>query len=278
MKTFADVRMSEREARKVGVPHERGTLAGYTRILRLPLDDPLLARICEMRQKYYRRGRSFASADLEYEYTEKELRAASLLRVSFNCLYHDDGSEYGTQYDEGSVCQHCGAGRTQLSPLALDYSKMGRGQFQKTLGGDFIVSSTVTQQLQTNLFTGCRLESVLNSSGDIPRAPYFQVVPIEAPVEVIAPTVFGIDYCLQGEPNKYKCPLGHTAGLNLISEAYISSTSWAGRPDIVFSRQRIGVRRGVCFPEPLLMVTPRVWFAIKKQIGRCASVTVVHVE
>ncbi len=72
-------------------------------------------------------------------------------------------------------------------------------------------------------------------------------------------TIAGIDpfdlstYCKQ---EIYKCPKGHTIGLNLLSEPHVVSTPLIKEYDFFASKQKIGVKRGLLRPEPLYLCSP----------------------
>lgn len=52
------------------------------------------------------------------------------------------------------------------------------------------------------------------------------------------------------------CPLGHTIGLNLLSELWIRRDSYDGS-DFAATNERFGARRGLLRPKPLLLVSPQ---------------------
>ncbi len=89
-----------------------------------------------------------------------------------------------------------------------------------------------------------------------PSPAWRQLVFTSRPVRLIAPTQFGIDPFDPDEAGEYRCPQGHVAGLNILSEATVERDSWDGS-DLVRSEQFIGYRGGVIVPEPLLFGSPR---------------------
>lgn len=51
------------------------------------------------------------------------------------------------------------------------------------------------------------------------------------------------------DPSSTPCPMGDTAGLNLLSQAYIRRNSWDGS-DLVYSDKFVGVRKGLGMLRP----------------------------
>lgn len=76
----------------------------------------------------------------------------------------------------------------------------------------------------------------------------------EKAIELSQNSIAGInpfDFSTKSKDEIYKCPKGHTIGLNLISEPYVHDSSEIGSNDILASKQMVGVKRGLLKPEPL---------------------------
>jgi hypothetical protein len=58
-------------------------------------------------------------------------------------------------------------------------------------------------------------------------------------------------YEIKFEKEIYKCPKGHTIGLNLLSEPYVVDSPLIKEFDFFASKQKIGVKRGLLRPEPI---------------------------
>jgi hypothetical protein len=56
----------------------------------------------------------------------------------------------------------------------------------------------------------------------------------------------------------YQCSLGHTLGLNLLSEPCISALMDVNHFDFFKSKQKIGVKRGLLRPESLVFCAQSV--------------------
>lgn len=75
-------------------------------------------------------------------------------------------------------------------------------------------------------------------------------------LEVAPAARFGIDPFNNNPSGEYRCPLGHVAGLNILSETYVVRDSW-DKADIVSSRQLVGARQGALVPHPLVLIFQR---------------------
>jgi hypothetical protein len=91
--------------------------------------------------------------------------------------------------------------------------------------------------------------------------PWYQLVITSQPLELVPPTKFGIDPFDEDLEGRYRCPLGHVKGLNILSEAYVSSDAWDGS-DFVESLEFIGSPPSESIPVPrykrLMFISPRV--------------------
>lgn len=64
-------------------------------------------------------------------------------------------------------------------------------------------------------------------SRDDDATTWHQLRLVAPPVYVVSPTTFGIDPFDDDQLGVYRCPLGHVAGLNVISEVTIEIRGWA---------------------------------------------------
>ena len=93
-------------------------------------------------------------------------------------------------------------------------------------------------------------------------------------------TVFGITpFNLSGNDGDevYKCPTGHTLGLNIISEVVFTAEGLT-TSDCFVSRQQIGVKRGVLRPESLLLCSQRVRAMVRDESLTGVNFEVAHLE
>jgi hypothetical protein len=94
-------------------------------------------------------------------------------------------------------------------------------------------------------------------------------------VRSVPPTRTGNDPFDDDEKGEYRCPLGDTIGLALISDVSVSGISHAGS-DIVCTRQFIGRRAGVLRPSRLILISPRFRRLLSDESVKGAFVEVAH--
>lgn len=85
---------------------------------------------------------------------------------------------------------------------------------------------------------------------------WYQLVITAPTVPTLPPTRFGKGPFDEDELGVYRCPLGHTAGLNLLSEVTVSRARWPGT-DITHTQEHVGMRVGVFVPYRALLISPR---------------------
>jgi hypothetical protein len=86
---------------------------------------------------------------------------------------------------------------------------------------------------------------------------WYQLLITSEPVPVLPSTKFGLDPFDEDPAGSYRCPFGHIAGLNLLSEVTISRGQWDGS-DFARTKEMVGLRGGVVRPHPILLVSPRL--------------------
>lgn len=90
------------------------------------------------------------------------------------------------------------------------------------------------------------------------KAPsWYQLTVTSRPVHMTPETRFGIHPFDLDEVGKYRCPLGHTGGLNLLSEVFVRRDQYDGS-DIAMTEDLCGWRQGLLVPSPLLLISPRM--------------------
>lgn len=76
------------------------------------------------------------------------------------------------------------------------------------------------------------------------------------PVPMSGRTQFGIDIFDRDSDGRYRCPRGHVAGLNILSEMHADVPRLPA--DFAVSSELVGERAGLLRPAPLLLVSQRV--------------------
>jgi hypothetical protein len=220
-------------------------------------------------------------------------------------VFEPAGEECGTIYVESTACEFCGVGATRTTNLILDGRQMpdpGKLAIAQTIAGEPVVSSRFVELFEMHNLRGADFEPILdrrNPGDSIPD--WFELVFTHARFVVIPPTqagndIFdldsGADTALLSDDishilgtnmswcdrhGKYKCPRGHTIGLNLISELTVEGTTddeW----DIARTEQYVGVRRGLLRPTSLLVISRRLGKLIQHQRMRGMETEVVHIR
>ncbi|HYO68910.1 MAG TPA: hypothetical protein VEU33_22810 [Archangium sp.] len=98
------------------------------------------------------------------------------------------------------------------------------------------------------------------------------------PLGVAPVTRFGIDPFDPDEQGEYRCPLGHTAGLSILSELSVKREDWDGS-DLCAAEQWMGYRSrngGVFRPYPLLLVSQQLRRVLGELKARGFELEVAH--
>jgi hypothetical protein len=216
--------------------------------------------IAEEIKKKYDRG-FFFGWQINRKYSKKELYAATLLHLKIKAVFEPTGEECGTLYDETAACEICGANRKQASPLILKKGTIPKIDIARTLGGEVVVSEKFVNAVRQRNLKGLRLSSI-NVEKQYQLTADVEVELSHLTVAGVDPWDFsedsnGIEFTVSGEYSVkfekeiYKCPKGHTIGLNLLSEPYILNSQLIGQYDFYASKQKVGVKRGLLRPEPI---------------------------
>ncbi len=110
---------------------------------------------------------------------------------------------------------------------------------------------------------------------------YYQLTASSSALELTKNTIGGINYFDLSESSLdevYKCPRGHTIGLNCLSEAYVSNSPVIKSYDFFTSRQYFGVKRGLLRPEPLYFCSQAFRKLIMEEKFKGFGFEVAHIE
>jgi hypothetical protein len=108
-----------------------------------------------------------------------------------------------------------------------------------------------------------------------PAPVWYQLIVTSACAEILPPTRTGNDPFDDDMEGEYRCPLGDTIGLDLLSEVSVSAISRSDH-DIVCTRQFIGRRAGVLRPRRLILISPRFRRLLRDESVKGAFVEVAH--
>jgi hypothetical protein len=263
MRETIEFRISEDKAERLLSPGDGKRMSLGTRKLVLDTNDIRYARVGRLERELKSQGSYFFSSwDLRRTYTKKELAVAELFQLRLRSAFEPEGEVCGTRYDDAVACPHCGAGARQLNELMLDPSTLPRGKdITRTIAySELIVSARLVEALREHGMTGARFLPVLRKGGRGVIDSWYQLEVTSRPVGVAPMTRFGIDPFDLDEPGEYRCPRGHVAGLNILSELSVRREEWDGS-DVCAARQFIGYRSdngGAFRPYPLLLISQKL--------------------
>jgi hypothetical protein len=251
MKETVELRIYKKYASLLLNPDEGKDLGLYVSI-DIPTNDPRFEKARSLTEEVREKHNDFffMYSEIKRKYSKKEINTAELLHMKIKGTFEPAGEECGTLFDETSVCEICGANRKQISPLTLKKGTIPKKDIARTIAGEIVVSEKFATAYKQRGLKGAKLEPVVFTKGD---SNYYQLV-AENEIDLSQNTVAGINPFDLSTSNKgeiYKCPEGHTIGLNLISEPYVLGSPDIQNNDVLASKQMIGVNRGLLKPEPL---------------------------
>jgi hypothetical protein len=261
MREILELRVEEEEAHRIFRPDE-GTLlgSGSVRKVLLPLNDARVPHIEKLNRELRKQGRAlFFGWDIHRRYSEKELQAAELFHLWPNAAFEPVGEECGTRYDESKACPHCGVGARQLSELVLELRRVPkRADIARTIADELIISTRLVDAMRARGITGAEFLPVRKAGKkSLISTQWHQLVVTSPPVDIVEPTLIGNGPFDLDERDEGRCPRGHLAGLNLLSELHLDRKSYDGS-DWAWTRQMIGTRMGVLRPAPSLLISPKL--------------------
>lgn len=271
MREFCEFRIPEDKARRLLRPDEGEVIglagvAGLVGVRKLQVEtrDPRFAQIGAFdRQLREEEGLGFFSSwELSRKYSKAELDGAELFQLQVRTTVEPEGERCGTEYDDSVACLHCGAGARQLNALRLERSSLPRTRdmVRTIAGSELLFSKRLVDAFHEHGMTGARFHPVLNRGGKGVIDSWFQVELCSRPLEAVSPTLFGNDPFDLDEEGRYRCPQGHVAGLNLLSELWVRRADHDGS-DLCATRQLVGPNiepGGVFRPYPLLLISQRL--------------------
>lgn len=280
MKEIVEFRVSYDFAHLLFNEGEGKNLGTSVRIVKLEKDDPKFSRIPviakEVKKKH---GRGFYFGwQIKRKYTKKELEGATLLQVKVKSNFEPAGEECGTEYNESTACEICGANRKQIGPLRLQKSSIPKKDIARTIAGEVIVSGYFKKAFESSNLKGIKFEQVFSKDKPI---DFFQPIPVATELPTTGNTITGIDPFDLSETSDgevYKCPNGHTIGLNLLSELFVKDLPQIVNFDFFATEQKIGVRRGLLRPEPLYLCSQEFRKMVLNEKLKGFEFEIAHIE
>jgi hypothetical protein len=278
MRETFEFRIAEERARKFLAPDLGVPLGESLRKVMLPGEDKRVQEIGNIERAQRKRGSLFFTYwHVHRKYTEDELQSAEVLDLIIRTHFEPTGSMCGTEYDEGAACKHCGAGAPQKSPLILNTNRISKNKdIAQTIAGEVIVSSRFVAAFKEHGLRGAEFRPVMHNGRSGPRpSEWFQPLPTGKPLKLHAKTVTGNNPFDLDEGNEYRCPKGHMAGLNQLSELYLKRSSHDGG-DLCITDKCFGYRRGELRPEHRWLISPKLREMLEAMDAKGYALEVAH--
>lgn len=267
---------------------------GIVYVIKVFKDDPLYQKIGELNKYVQEKYHDFLISyyKITRTYTSKELVSSKLFQILPKRFFEPAGEECGTQYDESEACKICGCNRKQIGPLRLKKGSIPKKDIAETIGGEVVVSKRFKDAVRRWGLKGIFLTPVEYDRGP---SDYYQLSATEELI-LTPTTITGVDLFdttttgneeaiikykgkkIKQEKEVFVCPKGHLIGLNLLSEGYVYDSPLIGEYDFFASQQRIGVKRGVLYPEPLYFCSPAFKRMVDEEHLTGFGFEVAHVE
>lgn len=279
MRTLVELRIAESRARRHLAADEGKRLGATVRKVVYPLDAPRLRELGDLDRRLRATGdHLFGGWEIKRVYSRAEFAEAELLRLLINRVVEPAGEELGTEYDESVACTSCGAGRMQRSRLRVDTRKLKNIDAARTIAQDeWLVSGRLAGLLENSIDQSLQLLDVDTASTDLRSWCQLQLADRARAVRVSPRTRFGIDPFDSDDEGRYRCPGGHVAGLNVLSEVWVYRESLPVN-GIAASDVFVGHRTGLLRPHALLFVTPTLWAQLQALGVRGCSVEVARID
>ena len=277
MRETIEFRIAEEHARRFLKSNE-GTRLDIVRKIELSVADPRLQEFRSIYQQLLSEGDFLFTAWIpRRRYSPKELESAEIFQLKVSAMFELRDDEYGTLYDESNICPHCEAGALQVSELALNTRRIPKGQdVARTISGEIVVSQRCWDLVQKYHLTGLELGPVRHIGPHKQRqVPWYQLVVKSRSVDISKETRVGINPFDDDAGGRYRCPEGHVIGLNLLSEASIVRSSYEGS-DFAQTKQLVGDCRGLLRPEPIRIVSKKVFQVLRRERLKGVGFEVAH--
>ena len=278
MKEFCEFRVDEEYAGLLFGPTEGTRLGESVRKIVLSTSDDRYPRVGQLQCELLAKDRRpfFYGWDYKRAYSEGELEAAELLLLVVTACFEPTGEECGTGYDDALRCKYCGAGRRQTTPLILRTSRIPKGKdISRTLADEVVVSDRLALALESAGISGATLEPVQPMAHARTSSKWHQLTPTSCSVTIVSPTRIGNGPFDGDAEGLYRCPLGHSAGLNLLSEVSVRRADLDGA-DLLGTRQFVGWPGGVFTAHPLLLMSAKFLAVLRALNVRGYTTEVVH--
>ncbi|MEI6092014.1 MAG: hypothetical protein WCR42_16305 [bacterium] len=274
---------------------EGKNLGDTVKLVRLASNDPRSAQVSKLYHKVLKVSNDlfFFGWKIIRQYTEKEFDNSSFYQFLIKKTFEPTGEDCGTIYDESTACEICGAHRTQVGDLKLRKSSLPKLDIARTIGGEIIVSEKFVKLCQTYKISGADFKNVYSSKNlldykqlvfsngiDLSQKTKAGVNPFDYSTEPSEASTLKLDNGMEFDfpAEVYKCSLGHTIGLNLLTEAFVKDNPLIRSYDFLKSNQEIGVKRGYLIPEPIYFCSKKLREMIINEKLTGFNFEIAHIE
>jgi hypothetical protein len=301
MREVVDFRIPEEKAAEYLSPADGVFLGLGVRKVELPLEHPLVKKICSIHDRLEKKGDYlYLMSYLTRQYSQNELLEAEVLSVQIQHVVESAGEECGSVYDDSVSCDLCGAGGRLLSGLKLDSKRLprrGKLCIAKSIAGEVVVTDEFRRMWEEHRLTGASFHPVKCGDQTVPR---WQHLVVDSPtIDVVEPTKTEDPFHKRSKTvdvpcetigrrdftygswcdvvGQYRCPRKDTIGIGVFSELWIEAPLPL-MPDLAATRQFVGVRRGLCRPERLLVCSQRFHQLFSASNFKGLKVEVAHLR
>ncbi|EOR96766.1 hypothetical protein ADIARSV_0029 [Arcticibacter svalbardensis MN12-7] len=271
-----------------------GKKTGSNTTIYITKDDPKFEKIRILNSQIKEKNNDFffLYSNIKRYYTKKELDAATLLQMKIKVTFEPAGEECGTLYDQTAACKICGANRKQISTLMLKKGSIPKKDIVTTIAGEVVISEKFATAFKQRKLKGAIFKPVVSGTETL---GYFQLF-ASSSLELSDNTTAGVNlfdlsegsesleltipggYHIRLEKEVYKCPKGHTIGLNLLSEAFVLNDPSITEMDFFASNQMIGVKRGLLRPGPLYLCSPNFRKMVEEEKLSGFEFEIAHIQ
>ncbi len=278
MKEIFEFRLNLDYTKSLFKKNEGKIIEDLTQVIQISKDDNRFYKIGEIENEVKKKYNSvfIFSWTVIYKYTRSEINDAELFRFKVTRVFEPAGEESGTIYDESVACPVCGSNAKQIGKLKLNLKTIPKSDIACTIAGEYVVSEKFVQLFKKHKFKGATFFPILSSDGK--KSTNYYQLKINSPLLHLSDqTIAGVNpfdfsessetpgtyiedanYYSKPQKEVYKCPLGHTIGLNLISLPFIKMEAKIYKGDLFITDQKLGVRSGLLRPEPLYMCSTKL--------------------
>jgi len=275
MKETYEFSIISRHAHLLFKKNEGEDVDDLVKVIRITPDDPRFGKIGQLQKKLKEKKDDmfFSDWDIHYAYTPEELERARLFYFRVRTRFEPAGEECGTGYDETEACPICKSNFRRVGPLRLKASSIPAKDISSTIAGEYVVSERLVAACKKHKMKGVTFRPVEFTRKSVKN--WFEML-VESPeLRVSDQTVAGIepfdlsetapageayiegaDYWMRWDEQIFKCPKGHTIGLNLLSELYVIKSGAIGSYDLFVTKEKVGTREGLLRQEAMYLCSP----------------------